>query len=85
MPDDWATGKNGYLKKSFVVAQFEANGFELADESEVNANPKDQPTTDDFVWRLPPSLRTSRDNPELMAQLKAIGETSRMTLKFKKK
>ncbi|MEM8497720.1 MAG: methyltransferase [Pseudomonadota bacterium] len=84
MPDDWATGVNGYLKKSFVIAQFEANGFELVAESDINANAKDKPTSSDFVWRLPPSLQTSRENPELMEQLKAVGESNRMTLKFRK-
>ncbi|MFK7730610.1 MAG: class I SAM-dependent methyltransferase [Pseudomonadales bacterium] len=84
MSDEWASGKNGYLKKSFVIAQFEANGFELLGDSDINSNAKDQPTADDFVWRLPPSLRTSSDNPELMEALKAVGESNRMTLKFRK-
>ncbi len=84
MPDEWASGKNGYLKKSFVVAQFQSNGFELVGDSDINANPKDQPTSSDFVWRLPPSLNTSGDNPELKEQLTAIGESNRMTLKFRK-
>ncbi len=84
MPDDWAAGQNGYLKKSFVVAQFEAAGFELVDEAAVNENPKDQPTTADFVWRLPPSLRVDGDDPARKAELEAIGESHRMTLLFKK-
>jgi predicted methyltransferase len=33
---------------------------------------------------LPPTLATSKDNPELKAQMEAIGETDRMTLKFRK-
>ena len=33
---------------------------------------------------LPPSLVTSRENPELREQLTAIGESNRMTLKFVK-
>lgn len=83
-PDDWADGSNGYLKKDFVIERIEEAGFEFVGESEINRNPNDQPTTDDFVWRLPPSLATSRDNPELQAQMKAIGESDRMTLKFRK-
>ena len=66
------------------VAAFENAGFELAGESDVNANPADRPTTEEFVWRLPPTLATSGDNPELRAQMEAIGESDRMTLKFKK-
>lgn len=84
MPDDWATGNNGYLKKSFVIAQFEAAGFELVSNSSVNANPKDQPATSDSVWRLPPTMYTVRDKPELQEKMKAIGESNRMTLKFRK-
>ncbi len=89
-PDDWANGDNGYVKQSQIIAVFENAGFELLDMSEVNANPKDQPTTDDFVWRLPPTLATSRDHEadeaqaELREQMLAIGETDRMTLKFRK-
>ena len=84
MPDDWANGSNGYLKKSFVIERMQAAGFELVGDSPINQNPKDQPTTDDFVWRLPPSFQTSRDNDELKAQFAAIGESHRMTLKFVK-
>lgn len=83
--EKWAEGDNGYLKKANVIAAFEAAGFELLGESDINQNPLDNPTTDDMVWRLPPTLGTSRDNPELRAEMEAIGETNRMTLKFIKK
>ena len=84
MPDEWASGSNGYLKTDFIIAQMEKAGFEYVDASDINANPKDQPTESDFVWRLPPSLGTSGDNPELRAEMEAIGESNRMTLKFRK-
>ncbi len=84
MPDEWASGRNGYLKKDFVIARMEAAGFELVDSSSFNENDKDVPTTEDIVWRLPPSLATSRDNPELRGRMEAIGESNRMTLKFRK-
>jgi predicted methyltransferase len=77
-------GDRGYVKQSAVIAAFKAAGFELVEESEVNANPKDKPADTDIVWRLPPTLATSKDNPELKAQMEAIGETDRMTLKFRK-
>jgi predicted methyltransferase len=83
-PDASATGDQGYLKQSAVVAAFQKAGFELVEASEINANPKDQPTEKDVVWRLPPTLATSKDKPELKAQMEAIGETDRMTLKFRK-
>lgn len=80
----WANGSNGYLKKSAVIAAFEAAGFELTGESDINVNPLDQASIGDDVWRLPPTLGGSRDNPELRAKMEAIGESNRMTLKFKK-
>jgi len=83
-PDEWAGGQNGYLKKGFLIDTMKAAGFEFVAESDVNQNPKDQPGDSDIVWRLPPSLATSRDNPELRAEMEAIGESNRMTLKFRK-
>ncbi len=82
--DAWADGSNGYLKQSRVIEAIEAAGFELADTSEINANPDDQPTEDDFVWRLPPSLGDSEDDPERRDAMMAIGESDRMTLLFRK-
>jgi predicted methyltransferase len=82
--DDWADGSAGYLKKSVVIGQFEAAGFEFLGDSDINVNPLDQPTSEDIVWRLPPTLSGSADNPELAEQMSAIGESSRMTLLFKK-
>jgi len=82
--DAWANGSNGYLKKSFVIEQLTAAGFEFVGASDVNLNPADQPTVDDFVWRLPPTLATSGDNPELAERYRAIGESTRMTLLFRK-
>jgi len=87
-PDDWANGDNGYMKQSTVIAIMEEAGFELdGTPSEINANPKDQAkaANKDMVWRLPPTLGTSREDPELRAKMEAIGETDRMTLKFRKK
>ncbi len=84
MSDEFADGSKGYLKKGFVIAAAEAAGFEFVAESDINANPQDQPGEDDVVWRLPPSLGTSRDDPELKAELEAVGESNRMTLKFRK-
>jgi predicted methyltransferase len=84
MPDDWASGARGYLKESFVIETMENAGFVLEASSDVNNNPADQPTTEDIVWRLPPSLVTSRENEELKAELVAVGESNRMTLRFRK-
>jgi predicted methyltransferase len=83
--DKWANGDQGYVKQSAVVAAFEKAGFELVEASEINANPQDKPTEKEFVWRLPPTLATSQKDPALKAQMEAIGESDRMTLKFRKK
>jgi predicted methyltransferase len=56
----------------------------LVADSEINANPLDQPSGDDIVWRLPPSLRGSAKDPEQRAAMLAIGESDRMTLLFRK-
>ena len=82
--DEWAVGSKGYLKKSAVIAAFEAGGFELVGDSDINANPADVPSESDSVWRLLPSLRGNDDNPDMKAKMEAIGESNRMTLKFKK-
>lgn len=84
MSDAFADGSHGYLKKSFVIAAAEQAGFEFVAASSINENPQDQPSEEDVVWRLPPSLGTSQDNPELKAEMEAIGESNRMTLKFRK-
>lgn len=84
MPDEWAGGQNGYLQKDFVIQKMEDSGFEFVGSSDINANDKDQPTDTDIVWRLPPTLATSGEDPELRAKLEAIGESNRMTLKFRK-
>lgn len=81
--DAWASGENGYLHKSAVIAAFEAAGFVLDGESSVNENPLDQPSESEYVWRLPPTLEEA-DSPELRARYTAIGESNRMTLRFKK-
>ncbi len=83
-PDAWADGSKGYLKKAAIVELMQQAGFEFVDESDINANAKDQPTEDDMVWRLPPSFSTSGDDAELKKEMQAIGESNRMTLKFRK-
>ncbi len=79
--DDQATGSRGYLREADVIAAFEAGGFELVGKSEVNANPDDPADHRSGVWTLPPTLALGDDNREAYL---AIGETDRMTLKFRK-
>jgi predicted methyltransferase len=77
-------GSRGYLDEAAVILMFEEAGFELVADSDINANPLDQPSGDDTVWRLPPSMRGIGDDPEKQAEMAAIGESDRMTLLFRK-
>ncbi len=82
--DEWANGSRGYLKKSFLIARMEKAGFEFVDSSDININPKDQPTEKDIVWRLPPAFATSNKDKKMIEQYQAVGESTRMTLRFRK-
>ena len=84
MPDAWANGDNGYLKRDFVIERLEKAGFEFEAATDINANERDQPTEEEYVWRLPPSFDNSGEDPELHAKMEAIGESNRMTLRFRK-
>jgi predicted methyltransferase len=80
---------SGYVATSSVVAAATKAGFQLDDTSEINANPKDDKDHPFGVWTLPPT-RTSAEagkptlTPEERAKYDAIGESDRMTLRFKK-
>lgn len=82
--DEWANGSNGYLKEAAVIAAFEGAGFELVGSSDMNANPNDVPTEEEFVWRLPPVLVGTDEGTPERAAYEAVGESNRMTLKFRK-
>lgn len=81
--DDYGARQRGYMRQQDVIAIFVANGFELVEQSEINANPDDPANWERGVWTLPPALVTGEDDPE-RAQYLAIGESDRMTLLFKK-
>jgi predicted methyltransferase len=72
---------SGYLKTSTVRKLAEDAGFVFEGASEVNANPKDTTDHPEGVWTLPPSLRLKDVDRE---KYLAIGESDRMTLKFRK-
>ena len=82
--DDYGARQRGYMRKQDVIAIFAANGFELVAESEINANPNDPANWEGGVWTLPPSLGFGRQSEEEMARHRALGESDRMTLLFKK-
>jgi predicted methyltransferase len=79
--DDEAMKKSGYMKRAYVVAAAEKAGFELVKSSDVNANPMDTADHPKGVWTLPPSLSLDEQDRD---KYLAIGESNRMTLKFKK-
>jgi predicted methyltransferase len=80
------TAKQGYLPEAQVIAAAQAVGFELVETSEINANPQDTRNHPAGVWSLPPNLRGPEGelSDEDKAKYTAIGESDRMTLKFKK-
>lgn len=71
----------GYLAEERVIAMAEAAGFELEARSEINANPRDTADHPGGVWTLPPTLRLGDED---RARYEAIGESDRMTLRFRK-
>jgi predicted methyltransferase len=76
------SGNKGYMKQSYIVSMFEKGGFVLEEVSEINANPKDTADYEKGVWTLPPVLGSGDDENE--ARYKEIGESDRMTLRFRK-
>lgn len=72
---------SGYLKISTIRRIAQQAGFEYVGASEVNANPKDTADWPKGVWTLPPTLsQKDVDRDKYLA----IGESDRMTLKFRK-
>ncbi len=80
----------GYMPVDYVLELAEAAGFVLEAESEINANPNDSRDHPAGVWSLPPGFRfcsrmeagAERDACE--ERYHAIGESDRMTLRFRK-
>jgi predicted methyltransferase len=84
LPEDRDTAlekSSGYLKVSTIRRIAEAAGFEYVGASEVNANPKDTADWPKGVWTLPPTLSQKDVDKD---KYLAIGESDRMTLKFRK-
>ncbi|MGO1001786.1 class I SAM-dependent methyltransferase [Lysobacter sp. CA196] len=76
-----ANDKSGYVGQAQVIAMAEAAGFKLEAKSEINANPRDTKDYPNGVWTLPPSNDHAAADA---AKYKAIGESDRMTLRFRK-
>lgn len=72
---------SGYVTEAHVIDLAHAAGFLLDARSEINANPKDSADHPRGVWTLPPSLRLGAQDRD---KYLAIGESDRMTLRFRK-
>jgi predicted methyltransferase len=72
---------SGYLTEALVKKYATDAGFVLEATSKINANPKDNATYPNGVWTLPPS---NSHDPADDAKYKTIGESDRMTLRFRK-
>lgn len=76
-----ASKKSGYVDEQLVIDLAGEVGFTLEARSEVNANPKDTADHPNGVWTLPP---VNRHDAADDAKYAAIGESDRMTLRFRK-
>lgn len=72
---------SGYLTEALVIELAEEAGFVLEEKSEINSNPKDAKNHPAGVWSLPPTLRLGEKDREKYLN---IGESDRMTLRFRK-
>lgn len=73
--------KSGYLSEDLVIGYATAAGFSLDGKSEINANPKDTTDHPNGVWTLSP---TNQHDAADDAMYQTIGESDRMTLRFRK-
>lgn len=82
--------RSGYVTEAHIIALAEQAGLALEDSSEINANPADTKDHPKGVWSLPPSLRycQAMDDDEkeqaCINQYTSIGESDRLTLRFRK-
>lgn len=79
---DWNTMKtSGYMTEAYVIELAQRAGFLLDGRSDINANAADTTDYPKGVWTLPPTLRLKDKDRERYI---AIGESDRMTLRFRK-
>jgi predicted methyltransferase len=75
------SAQNGYVPEELVIEAAAKAGLVLEARSQVNANPRDTKDYPAGVWTLPPTLRLGAQE---RARYEAIGESDRMTLRFRK-
>ena len=76
---EWA--EKGYVSEATVMELAKNAGLEFEARSAVNANPRDTKDHSEGVWTLPPGFELGDKDREKYA---AIGESDRMTLRFRK-
>lgn len=88
--DPVKSAETGYVPEAAVIALAKRAGLYLEARSEVNANPADSRDHAGGVWSLPPGLALCREMEDeaeaaaCTAKYLAIGESDRMTLRFRK-
>lgn len=80
--DAKVSSETGYVTEEVVIGFATQAGFVLDARSEINANLKDTKDHKGGVWALPPSLANEDVD---RAKYIGIGESDRMTLRFKKR
>ncbi|HBC57551.1 MAG TPA: methyltransferase [Gammaproteobacteria bacterium] len=73
--------KSGYVHEQQVIQFAKQAGFQFVARSAINSNPKDEKNYAEGVWSLPPTLREGEKDRQKYLN---IGESDRMTLKFRK-
>jgi predicted methyltransferase len=81
--------RTGYVQEQYVIRLALEAGFELLDTAQIDANPRDTKDHPFGVWTLPPVRLTAPmgqpPDPRFdRRRFDAIGESDRMTLKFRK-
>lgn len=79
--DPQVSARAGYVPEAYAIQLAQAAGLVLEERSEVNANPRDTRDHPEGVWSLPPTLRQGETD---RARYLAIGESDRMTLRFRR-
>lgn len=71
----------GYISEARVIALAAEAGLQFEGGSEINGNPRDRKDYPAGVWTLPPTLTLGEQDRRTYLR---IGESDRMTLKFRK-
>ena len=79
--DPRVSAHTGYVPEAYVIELAQAAGLVLDERSEINANPRDTKDYPEGVWSLPPTYRQGETD---RARYEAIGESDRMTLRFRR-